>query len=72
MDANTIDEILIEKILDLTGDNQRVATCIGCKCDDYNACVNEYHEPCHWLVVDYKKGIGVCSCCPESLKDWEK
>ena len=59
----------IESIIANSG---TTSTCIGCGCDDFNACVNEYREPCSWIVVDYEKGVGVCSCCSDSLKDWEK
>ena len=43
------------------------ATCIGCGCTDSHACVNEWHEPCHWLKVDRRAGLGVCSACPSFL-----
>ncbi len=41
--------------------------CIGCGCTDNHACVNEWHEPCHWLKVDHRAGLGVCSACPSFL-----
>lgn len=28
-------------------------------------------QPCHWLVVDYRAGFGVCSVCPDDLSRWE-
>lgn len=34
------------------------------------ACVDD-NGPCHWLVVDYPAGVGVCSCCPEHIGRWE-
>ncbi|XNS25199.1 hypothetical protein IBZ12_21500 [Serratia ureilytica] len=39
------------------------ATCVGCGCTDGHACVDEYHTPCHWLKVNRKTGLGVCSSC---------
>ena len=44
-----------------------VATCIGCGCNDNQACA----EGCTWLAVDRENGHGVCSQCPESLADFE-
>lgn len=46
------------------------AVCIGCGCDDYHACTDALDEPCHWLAVDYRAGVGVCSCCPDDVKRW--
>lgn len=40
-----------------------LAVCIGCGCDDLNACVAG-GTTCHWLHVDYARGLGVCSRCP--------
>lgn len=39
------------------------ATCVGCGCTDSNACVDEFHETCHWLKVNRKTRLGVCSFC---------
>ncbi len=50
----------------------QIATCIGCGCDDEHACVDVFHDACHWLKVDYEKGIGVCSQCRRYLKKWDK
>lgn len=48
-----------------------IATCIGCGCNDYNACADEkYGGPCAWLEVDYALGRGVCSCCENHLGRW--
>ncbi|WP_219729122.1 hypothetical protein [Pectobacterium odoriferum] len=44
-----------------------IATCIGCGCTDNHACVNEYHEACHWLRVNRNTGLGVCSQCAEFI-----
>jgi len=50
----------------------KVATCIGCGCDDGHACWNEVTElPCSWLRVDRGRGLGVCSSCPEHVSRWE-
>ncbi|ELC8789702.1 ParA family protein [Salmonella enterica] len=43
------------------------AVCVGCGCTDNNACVNEFHESCHWLKVNYETGRGVCSSCESFL-----
>ncbi len=40
--------------------------CIGCGCTDHNACVIE-GVACDWLEVDQVMGVGVCSCCEDSL-----
>ncbi|MDE3022957.1 MAG: hypothetical protein KGI54_14055 [Pseudomonadota bacterium] len=45
----------------------QIATCIGCGCDDHQACP----LGCWWLRVDYKKGKGVCSECEEHVKTWD-
>ena len=37
-----------------------LATCIGCGCNDFNACHDEVAGgPCSWVRVDYKQGLGV-------------
>lgn len=38
-------------------------TCIGCGCDDENACAGD----CHWLRIDQHHQLGVCSECPEDV-----
>lgn len=48
-----------------------MSVCIGCSCDDSNACWDEEEgEACHWLAVDHEMKIGVCSLCPDSMKYW--
>lgn len=44
-----------------------IASCIGCHCNDLQAC----HGGCHWLRVDYEAGFGVCSKCPELEARWD-
>jgi hypothetical protein len=44
-----------------------VAECIGCKCNDFRACLGG----CSWLRVDYAIGLGVCSHCPERMAAWD-
>lgn len=44
-----------------------IATCVGCGCDDDHACPGG----CTWLRVDYEKGLGVCSRCPEHEVRWD-
>ena len=46
----------------------KVATCIGCGCDDHHACP----LGCSWLKVDRAAGIGVCSECPGALARWRR
>lgn len=55
-----------------------IATCVGCGCDDLNACMRitldpcrPIREPCHWLRVDRDDGTGVCSCCPDHLARYD-
>jgi len=52
--------------------NSQTATCIGCGCTDLNACIDAFDQPCGWLKVDYKIGIGVCSECPDKLPEFKK
>lgn len=48
-----------------------LATCIGCGCNDLCACEGET-EPCFWLRLDRKNGLGVCSECPDQVEEWDK
>lgn len=51
----------------------KVASCIGCHCDDNAACVHpDTEKPCHWLRVDRELGKGVCSMCPGYVKGWDQ
>jgi hypothetical protein len=49
----------------------KLATCIGCGCTDWRACVNDDGESCYWLRVDAAQGVGVCSMCPEYAERWD-
>ncbi len=40
-------------------------TCIGC------GCIETSFNEGHWLRVDYRKGVGVCSDCPEFTAAWD-
>jgi len=47
----------------------KLATCIGCACDDDHACVTQREDGewgCHWVRLDRDAGLGVCSACPGS------
>lgn len=46
----------------------RLATCIGCGCDDFHAC----EGGCYWLRVDRWDGKGVCSECLEHIDAWDR
>lgn len=48
-----------------------IATCIGCGCDDDHACVDPFEEPCCWIRLDRKVGLGVCSCCGDHVARWD-
>lgn len=57
---------------DLTISPWRLATCIGCGCNDHLACWDDLTgAPCHWLRLDRAIGLGVCSCCQESVAAWD-
>lgn len=45
----------------------KVATCIGCGCDDLHAC----DLGCSWLRVDRKANLGVCSTCQRDVARWD-
>ncbi len=47
------------------------ATCLGCGCTDSHACLPLVGDPCHWLKVDYKLGIGVCSECEHKMEEFK-
>ena len=46
----------------------RLATCIGCGCDDNHAC----EDGCWWQRVDHKAGLGVCSECEDHAEAWDR
>lgn len=51
----------------------KLATCIGCGCDDNHACAGDgLDSGCYWVRVDRRAGLGVCSACPETeVKRWD-
>lgn len=65
-----------EKKRNILKSNLPVARCLGCGCTDFNACVSEADliEPqaCHWVLVDYKLGAGICSVCYSLLLNLKK
>jgi hypothetical protein len=40
-----------------------MVTCIGCCCDDENACIGG----CHWVAV--RGALGICSKCADDFDD---
>ncbi|MEW6612728.1 MAG: hypothetical protein AB1409_08305 [Pseudomonadota bacterium] len=50
-----------------------IALCIGCGCDDMNACWDdEKGAPCHWERLDRQAGLGVCSTCRQLAEAWDR
>lgn len=48
-------------------------TCIGCGCDDENACLDTATgQGCSWLRVDRENCLGVCSCCADHVERFDK
>lgn len=47
-----------------------IAKCVSCGCTDVQACMAD-GQACHWLEVDYARGEGVCSRCPDTLSSWK-
>jgi len=66
-------EVIEEGIREfLSKDIKKESKCIFCGCTDSKACPGG----CYWVVVDIRKGIGVCSQCalkvmqdPKKLKE---
>jgi|GEM_PF-3184418 len=48
------------------------ASCIGCNCHDFDACIGDNGQPCSWLAVDREQGAGVCSECPDYLEQFNQ
>jgi hypothetical protein len=49
-----------------------VCVCIGCGCDDENACLDSTTgQGCTWLRRDLQVQLGVCSCCPQHVQRWD-
>lgn len=56
-----------------TTNSNRIATCIGCGCDDNHACVDGLESACWWVRLDREEGLGVCSACPsEHVEAWDR
>lgn len=52
--------------------NDVLATCIGCGCDDNNACIEETtNSPCYWMRLETAVKKGVCSNCKDHMKRWD-
>lgn len=43
------------------------ANCLGCGCSDDEPC----DGGCTWLRVDYDRGLGVCSNCPDEVAHFD-
>lgn len=54
----------------LTENKPPVCQCIGCGCDDGNACQDLLGDPCGWLVRSKSGRLGVCTLCPLTLRLW--
>lgn len=50
----------------LTVLQEQRTTCIGCGCDENDANIGQ-----HWLRVDRKLDVGVCSACPPYIGAWD-
>ena len=49
------------------------SVCIGCGCNDHHACWDDAaQQPCHWLRLDRKARLGVCSACPDDVERWDQ
>lgn len=46
---------------------EELVTCIGCGCDDFEACETANGGACHWLRIDEDRCLGVCSECPDHV-----
>ena len=47
--------------------------CIGCGCRDARPCINFVTGGrCRWLIISHAKRIGLCSSCPEKLKEFRE
>jgi hypothetical protein len=49
------------------GEVVKLATCIGCGCNDLHACPSG----CSWLRLDREAGVGVCSECEGMVEKWD-
>jgi|SRR5882724_8679276 len=51
----------------------KLATCLGCACDDNHACIADNSARAYqWVRLDRAEGLGVCSACPGSdVSRWD-
>jgi len=73
-DNEAADRVLANTTLKLLmkHESQAIATCVGCGCDDYHACVDEASfQPCSWLRLDRESLRGVCSQCQQYVARWD-
>lgn len=43
-----------------------ICTCVACGCTDANACT----PSCHWIQLQRRNGIGLCSQCKDKYELW--
>ncbi len=49
-----------------------IAHCIECGCHDAAACWDEaVNQPCSWIRLNARAGLGVCSACPDAARRWD-
>jgi hypothetical protein len=50
-----------------------LSTCIGCGCDEHNACYDPRTDNgCYWLRLDQDARLGVCSQCEAHVEAWDR
>ncbi len=61
--SEVIEEAVEQFIEDST---KQEVKCLICSCTDSNACA----DGCSWIIVDRKKGLGICSnCVPKGVNN---
>ncbi|KDN94697.1 hypothetical protein [Hydrogenovibrio marinus] len=64
---------MCEAFPDLNKLENEPATCIGCGCNDFQACLDpKTGQGCSWLRVDHESGLGVCSVCEDHVDRWDE